>query len=138
MIKLTVTGGTFPIRRVLDRHRFQYNHPNRCWYRAVEELDLNRVLEALRPMYHYGYESKDVHVKLESADKNGNVNREGVMRITLTSEDAKAGVDYRQIFEGKVSGSHFITNDLKEAHASSVSGKDKKWKELPKLDEGFF
>lgn len=138
MIRITVTGDTYPIRKVLKEHKFQYNHPGRNWYRAVRETDLNRVIGAITPEYHYGYDSPEINVKLESVDKNGNLNREGVMRITLTSEGAKAGVDYYKLFERKVCN-QIITNDLNESPASSDSGtKEKKWKELPKIDEGFF
>ena len=120
MIKLTVTGHTFPLRKVLNTHRFQYNHPGRSWYRAVKETDLNRVIEALRPEYHYGHEAKNINVKLESIDKNGNLNREGVMRITLTSEGAKAGVDYYRLFRDGICNQ--VITDLNETPASLDSG----------------
>ena len=126
MIKITVTGDTFPIRTMLKGSLFQYNHNDLSWYRGVKESELNALLDTLMPEYHYGYDNREINIKLESTDKNVR----GVVRFTLTPGGAKAGVDYLEIFKRKMSGFQLITN--KETHASSCSG------ELPKLDGGFF
>ena len=94
MILITITGKTFPIRKLFKDNKFQFfKNPNR-YERIVGEGSLNTIIESIRP------EHQTVHIKLESVEYNGRlIEGRKSWGGELRPEDAKYPVDYLEIMQ---------------------------------------
>lgn len=131
MIKITVTGQTFDIRKSLNDAKFFWNPEKKRWSKRVSEAALNATLESIRPPYSLTKQLKVV-VTLTSVDINNNRMREGEMRIKLKPVGEREGTDFLELFQDEVCGVQL--SPINCAPSPLISEKKKE----RKIDEYFF
>lgn len=121
MIQITVTGDTYPVRRMLKNNHFGWD--GKTWRKTVAEADLNRTLESIRPPVSWSDEpSPKVTITLGYVGIHGNQINEGKdMRINLMPVGARGGVDFLSLFLDET-GVQIITTHTVPANAECGRG----------------
>ncbi|MHA1136547.1 MAG: hypothetical protein ACTSSE_08675 [Candidatus Thorarchaeota archaeon] len=103
MIRITVTGDTYPIRKRLKDGHFKWAKDFKAWYRVVGEGSLNATLEALRPMRSWVDQSYPVVVcKLEAIGVDGKKMSDKSCAIKLRPEGELGGTNFLELFQKEV------------------------------------
>ena len=134
MIKITVTGDTYSIRRVLKANQFIWDATPKRWHKTVTEASLNRTLEAIRPLVSWSDEpSPKITVTLHSVDAYGNEMHDGrFLRFKLKSAGDREGTNFFKKFLEEVSGFQVVTTTETTLPANAGM------KEKGNVDEAFF
>lgn len=125
MIKITVTGETKLISTTLGKHKFRWHPKPKEWTKTVRESKLNQTLESITP------EIANINIKLGKVDTSENPLSPVIMKFCLQDMD-RSVVNVLEIFNKKISGFHL------SPAPDPINPKEKKWKELPGMDDGFF
>ena len=73
MIRITVSGDTYDIRKLLKEIRFRWDPVLKTWSKIVAEGSLDKTLDAIRPQGTWSEEhSPQITVTLHSVDVQGN------------------------------------------------------------------
>lgn len=103
MIRITVTGDTFRIRKRLKDNGFGWRPRSKEWVKTVAEGSLNSILEALRPMRSWSSNPTPVIVvSLIQVDINGDRMNKKVLGIKLRPEGERTGTDFLEQFKNDV------------------------------------
>lgn len=100
MIRITVTGDTYPVRKLLKDNKFRWNVGVKGWQRTIPEASLNHTIEKIRPPVSWSdAPSPKITITLESVDVWGKKMHDGkVLRFKLKSVGERARVDFFKKF----------------------------------------
>lgn len=107
MIRITVTGDTHPMRKLLNDMKFSWN--GKTWQKIEGEAGINHLIESIRPPVSWSESpSPKITITLESVDVWGKKMHEGVLKFRLKAGE-RDGVDFFKTFLEEVSGVQVIT-----------------------------
>lgn len=131
MIRITVSGDTYDIRKRLKDNHFFWDPTTKTWSRIEGEASLDSTLDKLRPMISWSdVPTPQVFVTLHPVDVNGNLLSDRSFKLKLEALE-RSGVSVLEEYRKVVSNSHVSPIE--------APGPSKPKKEKPRgIDSAFF
>lgn len=106
MIRITVSGNTYDIRKLFNDQKFQWDSLSKTWSKIVAEGSLDKTLDAIRPPGTWSdQQGPQITVTLHSVDVQGNELNNSPFKLKLM-ELARSGVSVLEEFRKELSGIH--------------------------------
>ena len=131
MIRITVSGDTYDIRKRLKDNGFRWDPESITWHKTVGEASLDCDLDAIRPPQSFSIqESPQIYVILQSVDVRGNELNNSPFKLKL-KELARPGVSVLD---------EFSKETVSDIHESPVQapGPSNPEKKPRRIDDGFY
>lgn len=110
MIRITVTGDSYQVRKQLKDNKFRWNVGVKGWQKTIGEASLNHTLEKIRPPASWSdAPSPKMTITLASVDISGKKMRDGELRLRLNPVGERAGIDVFEKFLEEVCNVHVVT-----------------------------
>lgn len=126
MIKITVTGQTHPLRKLLKDNKFRWNVGLKGWQKTIGEASLNHTLEKIRPPASWSdAPAPKMTITLESVNVWGKKMHDGkVLRFKLKPVGERAGTDFFKKFLEGVCDVRVITYNENTCPAKTEEDKE--------------